>query len=233
MFNEVEKLSTSDLMTQEATEEANRNYRESVNAMINAVETDLSKIEDLTPRIHDVMFREVFLPFFANDEDRKYPQVTLDMWIESIAGNRFQKVYIVNDKGEVVATVPPVLDRDVIRPKDVRPEDITPDHRSVEDIFKTTQMLGQRSPKVAENLFLQNMDGRMEVTGKRKRRLMHAHQWNVIYEYFGREKPFKGVEEALEKISKAESGVVEPIETEKVNKDNQSGNLGNIEYELA
>lgn len=170
---------------------------------------EFDNIGDSTvPRITSIMFREVFLPMFANDETRKYPEVTLNMWIDRIAGNPFQKVFIVDEQNTIVGTVPPIYDREVIDPIDPKKEG----RRDIEDTMQTVGMLKERSPHQAEKYFMNEMNNRIYLSSPQLRRLKHAHEWNLIYQYYGRPIRFPGVEE---KIAEIESEKVDTVENKK------------------
>lgn len=145
------------------------------------------------PTIDEIMFREVFLPYFAGDEHPKYPNVTASHWLR-ISGNIFRTVDIINLQGEKILTVPPMLDREIIHLKDPlsisedRPEGARGDR--INHVWRTVTMLRQRSGVTAENYFLDAIQGRLVTSDAKEAILLHARRWNEIFEYYGREIPF-------------------------------------------
>lgn len=114
MSAEFEKMPVqeqAELLAQQSANEAYLAFEE----MMPEFQAAMAKAEqEAKPKVHYLMFREVFLPWFAGDENRKYPTVNITHWL-SISGNVFQAVDIVDDAGNVIMEVPPYFDRDVLR----------------------------------------------------------------------------------------------------------------------
>lgn len=86
--------------------------------MLNDLENLKRMEEDLVVRIPEVNFVQVFLPYFAGDEENPY-DVDLSSWT-TLVGSPFRKAYVVDAKGDILFTVPPMSDNTVFSPKGVR-----------------------------------------------------------------------------------------------------------------
>lgn len=86
---------------------------ESARNMINEVTDSLDFEESLTPAIHESIFVNSYLDYFKNIKTSDPNSPLYLNWI-NIAGSVYNEVHLVNDKGEVVATVPPLVARNSI-----------------------------------------------------------------------------------------------------------------------
>ena len=97
-FDKMPVQEQAELLAQQSANEAYLAFEE----MMPEFQAAMAKAEqEAKPKVHYLMFREVFLPWFAGDENRKYPTVNITHWL-SISGNVFQAVDIVDDAGNVI-----------------------------------------------------------------------------------------------------------------------------------
>lgn len=195
-----------ELMKQQAEADFNNYWQDN----LKSIGDDLAVQEQLMkPKIDTVMFREVFLPFFANDAEKKYPDVGIQHWL-SIARHPFQVVDLVDQEGSIIAEVPPLKDRSVLVIKDplgTKAEE-TGKHQRLYDVWATVSMLKDRSYNTAERLFAEQIAGRLAEVGTRELIIKHTHAWNTIYDYYGREMPFPDIERLLDEITNPEAAKV-------------------------
>lgn len=82
---------------------------------INAIRKSLDEQENATrARMPERIFVGLWLAVFHKGQNEFYPQVNLDMWA-NYAGNEYREVDIINPKGEVLFSVPPLFDRSGIK----------------------------------------------------------------------------------------------------------------------
>lgn len=107
---------------QNESEEVKRAHR--LTAAMTKVDTEADRIfiDEITeaikednPKIPEPVFRELFLPAFANpDKDTKIEKDNfLSHWI-GLVGGPTTEVDLVNMKGDVILTVPPIFDSSVL-----------------------------------------------------------------------------------------------------------------------
>lgn len=228
-------LEEMDLTSESVAAAADKMVLDEINRQIVQVAKEVNEVtEERIPSIDETMFREVFLPFFARDEDRKYPQVHLGTWIRGVAGNQFQKVHIVNKDHQVILTVPPMYDREAMKTINPRDRNL----KGMYHVVRTTLDLSKRSTHEAERYFTFNSKGRVFKDDIKIRKLRHAIEWNKIFEYFGREAPYKEAPRLLEILLKQEGREDELEEFKgtkdgKVSKKDESFLGDDIDYELA
>lgn len=64
--------------------------------------------------LQEHIFVNVFLPLFAGDDPLPY-KVSLDTWV-NYAGSPFKQVNVINQKNEILFTVPALFNRDSVKP---------------------------------------------------------------------------------------------------------------------
>lgn len=228
----------NEITQKELNEEQKAARMAEIGALESSINTDLKIYEERTvATIDEVMFREVFLPFFANDpvEERKYPTVDMSHWL-SISRTVFHPVNIVSREGKVLFQVPPVKDRDAIHlydPMGEHREETGKEHR-LSHVLATASMLKDRSYNTAEQMMTTEISGRVAVAGIRNRIIKHAHQWNEIFHYYGREIPFPDIEKVIEsedlELNKVETKE-EVAKKEESSKAPASAGVAGVDYE--
>lgn len=165
----------------------NNRLEQDISKMVSGIDSELRGLEDSsTPRMDEVMFREVFLPFFANDENPKY-QVNLNKYLE-FTTSPFKELDIVDNHGNVLFTVPPLYDGESIRILD--PTGEKENKTRLLNVMSNANLLRNRSEAEAEKYVQANMVGRLAKVESKLKLFNYALRWNTIYSYYGREEPF-------------------------------------------
>jgi hypothetical protein len=73
----------------------------------------LEKIENEVPRFPIAHFEEHFLSYFLSGD---YTPEMIEAWVRNVAGTPLSPVHLVDDEGEVVITVPGLIDSSQINP---------------------------------------------------------------------------------------------------------------------
>lgn len=96
-------------------------YRDVDRAESSSYIDDLIKTVDLpNPKIPENVFKELFYPYLIGDKESSDDNQVLAHWC-GVVGSASQEVDIVNVKGDVLFTVPPVYDTSVIATTDKLP----------------------------------------------------------------------------------------------------------------
>lgn len=154
-------------------------------------------LDEMRPRLEEVKFKYVFLPWFAGDEDLQYFKTdrygkahdkAVALWL-GIASNglgglngAFNEVDVVDDKtGEILFTVPPLCDRSAVMPaaKDNRTG-------SIYNMVLTMQNLRNVSTAHAKNFFEHEVSKRAQGMFKPDNILKFVRTWNEIFTRYGR-----------------------------------------------
>ena len=147
-------------------------------------------LNEPNPTVDYMLFGEVFLPYFARDENPKYPNVTPGLWL-AVAKNHYNEVDIIGPNGEVVATVPPMYERDILEMADMsNTTEQGMRSQRMSQIMANTDLLAARSALEAERYMLHATAGKMRVRDRKERMLKRARQWNDIFIKYGREPIF-------------------------------------------
>lgn len=147
-------------------------------------------LNEPNPTVDYMLFGEVFLPYFARDENPKYPNVTPGLWL-AVAKNHYNEVDIIGPNGEVVATVPPMYERDILEMADMsNTTEQGMRSQRMSQIMANTDLLAARSALEAERYMLHATAGKMRVKDRKERILKRARQWNDIFIKYGREPIF-------------------------------------------
>lgn len=166
--------------------------RERVSDEITSVAESISKGSPLDPMgtIPENHFYHVFLPFFARTGNPY--NVNLGNWA-SKAGSYFSEMKVINEKGEVVVTVPPILHRDAVKPYDT---DID-DHFSAG--MNLVRVKSRIHPKMGLSELRRMLDHRLDamIVGNVDV-LGYVKRWNDIFKHY--EYPLIVVEGAREQI---------------------------------
>ena len=215
MSTEFEKMPVqeqAELLAQQSANEAYLAFEE----MMPEFQATMAKAEqEAKPKVHYLMFREVFLPWFAGDENRKYPTVNITHWL-SISGNVFQAVDIVDDAGNVIMEVPPYFDRDVLRitdPMGLHRDETGKEHRLLH-VWHVVASLRDRAPNQADRILIEEIKDRLQAVGVEQKTIAYAERWNRIYEYYGRHIPFPDVDGVMEYLRTGDNTkLAKPTET--------------------
>lgn len=211
-FDKMPVQEQAELLAQQSANEAYLAFEE----MMPEFQAAMAKAEqEAKPKVHYLMFREVFLPWFAGDENRKYPTVNITHWL-SISGNVFQAVDIVDDAGNVIMEVPPYFDRDVLRitdPMGLHRDETGKEHRLLH-VWHVVTSLRDRAPNQADRILIEEIKDRLQAVGVEQKTIAYAERWNRIYEYYGRPIPFPDVDGVMEYLHTGDNTkLAKPTET--------------------
>ena len=211
-FDKMPVQEQAELLAQQSANEAYLAFEE----MMPEFQAAMTKAEqEAKPKVHYLMFREVFLPWFAGDENRKYPTVNITHWL-SISGNVFQAVDIVDDAGNVIMEVPPYFDRDVLRitdPMGIHRDETGKEHRLLH-VWHVVASLRDRAPNQADRILIEEIKDRLQAVGVEQKTIAYAERWNRIYEYYGRPIPFPDVDGVMEYLRTGDNTkLAKPTET--------------------
>lgn len=132
------------------------------------------------PRLAVRIFEGIFLPYFAGDEKRAYPQADVGWWVGRVAGNPYQEVDVVDNAGEVLFTVPPMLDRTAVDAK------LNGQGAGVAHIVASAQQYALLSPMAGSNYLQAELTKKALIMRVPANVVGHLQRWNAIFERFGR-----------------------------------------------
>ncbi|EKD22570.1 MAG: hypothetical protein ACD_84C00043G0004 [uncultured bacterium] len=131
------------------------------------------------PRLSEYIFENVFLPLFAGDEVLLYGQ-TFQTWTTH-AGSPYIPVDIIDKANNVLFTVPPLLDRTVI--KSISDHNSGP---SIAHVIVTAEQYGRIHPSQGK-AYLDSELGKRALTMKVPANMLnHLETWNNIFKRYGR-----------------------------------------------
>jgi len=132
-------------------------------------------------QLPEPIFKEVFLPFFLSQHPNEEWLMLLDQWIQ-IAGTAQLPVDIVDEKNNILFTVPPIYGTSMTKKMSKMRDG---EHYSV--IQERHQRTAQDFPTLAEGKIHDALDKKFEKhirsveTGLDR----YAGQWDVIFSYYG------------------------------------------------
>lgn len=149
---------------------------------IKSIVDDLSRVEATDrPSFPERYFREIFLPYFAGDEQRPYPTADAGMWVGRVAGSPFQEVDIVRDgTREILFTVPAMLDRGAVNLQ------ATEQGLPIAHIVKSAQQLTHMSPNQGAAYLREKLTQKALIMKVPAQVLSNVSAWNKIFERYGR-----------------------------------------------
>ena len=154
---------------------------------IDTISNDLSTVAATdTPNLQERIFVNVFLPFFAGDENLMYP-ADLNMW-RNVAGSPYHAVNVIDPNGQVLFTVPPIFDR-----KSVNPVDGT--RSSLSHVLATTSQYAAIHPNQGALYLNHELTQRAVIMKVPSAVLQEVETWNAIFVRYGRP-PLKALEES-------------------------------------
>ena len=134
-------------------------------------------------RMPERVFRFVFLPLFAGDQDWPYKgKANLAMWI-NFAGNSFKPVDVIDTQGNVLFTVPAISDRTGVSPVKNDPNVMNSRIRSV---VKNAEMLSHVSPRDGQRYLADQLMRRTMIQQNIPTILSNVKIWNDIFKRYGR-----------------------------------------------
>ncbi len=145
--------------------------------IIDQISTDLMAIEKQTQaKLPEAVFKAYFLPLFAGYPTDK--TVNEALWA-SIAGNPYRTVDIVDESGQVLFTVPPLLVRERIDPTRIDQHTSPMSH-----VMQTLQQLARISPIKARRYLEAEFNKRNIHQEAHEEVLLMIHQWKTIFDRY-------------------------------------------------
>ncbi len=176
-------------VTEEKIQQTTENhYKEFINDIQNCLNSKINK--EHNARISEDNFVNVFLPFFAGEEN--IYDVSLGNWVSvaSMSGHlsagQFREVDVVDNEGNILFTVPPILDRDAIKPAKLD------DRATLPILMEQANLLGAIKPSLKinmQNKIFNSLLDKMDNGNERAR--SYLVRWNDIFTRYGRESIFK------------------------------------------
>lgn len=127
----------------------------------------------IRPRLHVEQFRQSYLLYFI----RYFTEGGLnqDYWIENISLSPFAEVDLVNDAGDVVVVVPPMI---------INEEMLTEMRLSPESLAFQVEQRSKSAPGIGDAMIQEAIINNLNLDVKDK--LMKVDDaWNKLFEYFG------------------------------------------------
>lgn len=122
------------------------------------------------------VFREVFLPMFAGKEDLVYPATT-QIWA-NIAGSYYAPVNIVNEKNEILYTVPPLMNNKAVNP-------VSSDEIPIAHVVATAKQYANMHPAQGAAYLDAELTKRSLLMRLPSNVLEDIATWNKIFERYG------------------------------------------------
>ena len=137
--------------------------------MLNSVHEEMSTMRE-------EIFRDVFLPVLAG---KKQDRELFGQYIHG-AGGISRRVRVIDDHGNVLFEVPPLLTTSHIAAIPSNPNAPT-----FHTILEHTKMLAKISPTQSKNMFERNMYARVREGNRPHENPTHTKEWNVIFARYG------------------------------------------------
>lgn len=138
--------------------------------------------ESETRRISEAAFKEMFLPMFLNQDSNPHNMVLMK-WAQYV-GSIFHKAYVVDEKNNVLFTVPPVVKRDAIVELGKTDNDGRP-MQNVAHMIATYNQMTNIGPSAAENYLNEQLTRRLSIMKGNQDYLDDLATWNEIFKRYG------------------------------------------------
>lgn len=135
-------------------------------------------------RLPEPLFREHFWPYFNHDREVQRDQNVFAQWV-GVAGSPTSEVDVVNEKGDIVFTVPALLNTGILNV-------LKSDHQqqSIKETFQETSRLAADLPDVATTFFQKMLQHKLgDISSNRPPQEKDVQNWKKIAEYYGTATP--------------------------------------------
>lgn len=133
-------------------------------------------------RIPERVFVQAFLPVFLGESKLPNTSDALINWI-AIAGDPFSPVIIMDDKGEELFQVPPVMDSSVVDPR-------KPLQQSISDFITMYKLKTDYVPAVGQRYALETTMKIMGELGETDKLQQTSQSWDLIRQRYRKDTPF-------------------------------------------
>lgn len=130
--------------------------------------------KEVRPRLPENIFANVFLPYFINSKPVDDNSDVLVNWI-AIAGTPTNKVDIIDQNNNVLFTVPPLIDSDLMSAKIRGP--------NFNDIIRAGRQESSRLPGLGDDFVVSVGTARIKAL-ERSHVSNYAKEWDVIRKYY-------------------------------------------------
>jgi hypothetical protein len=138
--------------------------------------------ETETRRISEAAFKTIFLPMFQNQDSNPHGMVLMK-WAQYV-GSIFHKAYVVDEKNNILFTVPPVVKRDAIAELGRTDGDGRP-LQNVAHMINTYNQMTNIGPIPAENYLNEQLTRRLSIMKGDQNYLDDLTAWNEIFKRYG------------------------------------------------
>ncbi len=131
--------------------------------------------DSVIQRIPEAVFVQDFLPAFCGEVECS--RDLLSVWY-LISGGPFNPVHVVNQFGKTIITIPPMLNRDVVK--------IGQNSDDIKSIFRDFENMTHISPHAANNRLLEDLTDKFETDQIPVIPGSLEEQWNNVFIHYGK-----------------------------------------------
>lgn len=167
---------------------------------VQKIQTDMKLAEgsDIA-RMPERYFVHLFLPLFRFGKNEMYPTATFEKWL-TFAGGSNRKVDIIDENGEVLYSVPPMLNRHAVKPMTNQSE-----FTSLHHVLITVDQVLRMSPAQAQIYADAQLNKRVEMMQAPGYTLEDLNAWNAILARYNID-PIAHVEQKDEVVIESDDG---------------------------
>ena len=140
-----------------------------------------SVVTDTKKKFPEEMFRKYYVTFFSGIKS-EHDNMLLNNWY-AIAGSPFDEVDLVDGAGRIVATVPPVLNRDIIPIVTARQPGI-----SVDFAMETARQQSSLSPRMAQTRLTTSLNEKFIKPDESTTKTVQE-RWTALMKRYARDLP--------------------------------------------
>lgn len=162
----------------EVFEKFQKNRRMNISVDISSISRQLSDAAPVS-QFPEELFVAHFLPLFAG-EVPETAEINYRTWIDKVAAGERMSVEIVNDKNEVLFTIPPMFDTSII-------EQAKPGGPSMTLIERHYSRLKEFDVQTSQTFLNKTLSGLHVKAEPTKEVFNNIHAWNQIFVRYGRQ----------------------------------------------
>lgn len=153
--------------------------RQQLDSIVNNIDNSFNEIvgQDTHGKLPENLFVRDFLPFFSGQVPLNKASQHYQYWI-GIAGTPMNEVDIIDNKGNTIFTVPPLMNADFINPNKR--------HKAMGDIFTEQSLHSSHSPAAGNSYLARELSQRVsEFEDNSKPLLTYEQRWSQIFNRYG------------------------------------------------
>ncbi len=144
---------------------------------LNTLKEGFASMERLNVRsLPEIMFKTYFLPLFCGESTENADEL-ISQWF-NIAGTNYSAVNIVDNNGNFIIRIPPLHDRNTMRPILNRNEDIA-------YAFSVAREKASLSPALANNIITNELDARYNSIANQEYSDL-KEEWDKVFKHYGK-----------------------------------------------